>query len=49
MLNGLVWFIGGFALATMYFNLFLSGKAERTADEYAYDKTEYDKMENEDI
>lgn len=44
MLNGLLGFIGGFALAMMYFNLFLSNKAKRKADGYA--STE---VENEEV
>ncbi|SQC55337.1 MULTISPECIES: hypothetical protein [Listeria] len=44
MLNGILGFIGGFALAMMYFNLFLSDKAKRKADGYAYDE-----VENEDV
>ncbi|MBC1231530.1 hypothetical protein [Listeria booriae] len=40
MLNGLVCFIAGFALASIYGNIFLSDKAKRKADEYAYNKVE---------
>lgn len=34
MLNGLTWFVIGFALATIYANIFVSEKARRKADEY---------------
>ncbi|WP_260447351.1 hypothetical protein [Listeria newyorkensis] len=44
MINGLVCFIAGFALATMYGNIFLSDQAKRKADGYA--STE---VENEDV
>ncbi|KMT62698.1 hypothetical protein [Paenilisteria newyorkensis] len=34
MLNGVVWFILGFMLATIYGNIFVADKAKRKADEY---------------
>ncbi|MBA3926581.1 hypothetical protein [Listeria rustica] len=34
MLNGVIWFILGFMLATIYGNIFVADKAKRKADEY---------------
>ncbi|TDR53690.1 hypothetical protein [Paenilisteria rocourtiae] len=40
MLNGLVCFIAGFALASIYGNIFVSEKAKRKAANYEYDEVE---------
>ncbi|MBC2077639.1 hypothetical protein HCA99_00260 [Listeria booriae] len=48
MLNGVIWFILGFMLATIYSNIFVSNKAKRKADEY-YDITNLDDSDNNTV